>query len=186
MNYPLNKLCVIGCTEVISSDPYLPRVLSPIYYDYNNTKSVLYPPYKIDNGQLINPVNGLMTEFFRNAYSNQITFWENFQLAEDDYVLWVDDLGVFHYDHKTVAAEKLQVIYNNKVSQAKELLNQGELEKARNSILVAGAIKPNDLEPLQIRLEIELAMQSQPDKFPWAVMEYNLTEFLIKDLQKSV
>jgi hypothetical protein len=185
MKHQLHKLRIIGCTEVISSDPYLPRILSPIYYE-PGLSLVLYPPYTIDNDTLVNPVQGSVQEFKEYSQLKQVTFWPAFQPYQTDYVLWVDDLGVFYYDHKTDASEKLQVIYNNKVSQAKELLNKGELEKARNSILVAGAIKPNNLEPLQIRLEIELAMQSQPDKFPWAVMEYNLTEFLIKDLQKSV
>lgn len=178
----INGLQIIGFTEVPSMEPPLPRILSAIYFN-PDSKTVLYPPYQMvaDGSVLVNPVQAPHQDFLERAKLGDLTSFAPTQ-AQVGWALWFDDGGSVHYEPKSTIARKLAGILELRIANAKQLLAEQRLAEARTSALIASAIAPQNLEPLLIRAAAEYGMSRNPDEFPTAAAELNLTEFLASEL----
>jgi len=178
----INGLQIIGFTEVPSMEPPLPRILSAIYFN-PDSKTVLYPPYQMvaDGSVLVNPVQAPHQDFLERAKLGDLTSFAPTQ-AQVGWALWFDDGGSVHYEPKSTIARKLAGILELRIANAKQLLAEQRLAEARTSALIASAIAPQSLQPLLIRAAAEYGMSRNPDEFPTAAAELNLTEFLASEL----
>lgn len=178
----IKDLEVIGFTEVPSIEPALPRILSAIYRD-SKTGTVLYPPYHMIVGDslLVNPVEAPSCDFDERKKIGDLTPYETTQ-AQAGCALWLDDSGRVHYEPKSIIRQKLSEIFDRRMADAKQLLDDRKLEEARTSALIASASAPQNIKPLTIRAAAEYGMSLKPDEFPDAAAELNLTEFLASEL----
>lgn len=163
-------------------EPPLPRILSAIYFN-PESKTVLYPPYQMvaDGSVLVNPVQATHHDFLERANLGDLTSVAPMQ-AQVGWALWFDDGGGVHYEPISTIARNLAGILDRQIANAKQLLAEQKLVEARTSALIASAIAPQNLEPLLIRAAAEYGMSRNPDEFPTAAAELNLTEFLASEL----
>jgi hypothetical protein len=174
--YPVSALKVIGFTEVPAKQPPLPRVLSAIFWDPESEK-VLYPPYRLDGNNLINPVAAEKADFEERADLGEITRFDP-QPGKIDCSLWLDDLGDVEYTGIGLISDKLKTISNKHVRSARKQISAKDFSAARTHALIAAAAHPQHPDRLVLRAAAEFCMAKHPGKYPDAQLELQFTEAL--------
>ncbi len=174
--FSIISLNVIGCAEVPAKQPPLPRVLSAIFWDPESNK-VLYPPYRLDGINLINPIPAEIADFEERVALEKITRIDP-QPAKVGWAVWLNDSGDVHYSPLSQITRDLAEISEQHAQSAREKMAAHDYSAARTHALIADAANPQHRARFLLRAAAEFCMASDPAAYPDAEAELALTETL--------
>ena len=151
--YTLNKLDVVGYANVLTDDT-VPSVVAPIFRHKDNKQEYLFPPFTIDNNQLLNSTVSTERDFQRLINESRVTSLPAPVPAKSNYELWIDEKMEARYERATRAHKNLTGLAVKYTEQAEEKLQKGLLEDADFLCSRAISAKENYIEAWAIKAAI--------------------------------
>lgn len=137
---PLTNLSIIGyATKLLKT--MLPTIVSPIFSLNTAKQTILFPPFQIVEGKVIEGTLSNMKEFKSLITKQSITAINNPLSAQKNYELWVDEDFCTHYASIEVVNKTLNTFAKASIIKAEKALKDKDFERAiylSNKALVAG------------------------------------------------
>jgi len=178
MKYPFSKLEVIGYQEVPVLNPAMPRILTPIYR-VEGKDEVIFSPYTKEPDAIVNPSYVVGMDCFDEYVQHMDISSMPTVKAAPSHELWLSDTGTICYQPENEANSSLRAIHGAKCGQARNLLQEGLLDKARLCALQAYSASPHNLAFSQ--LSLPLILRAAVEFLKGARQELVLTEQLIPE-----
>jgi hypothetical protein len=128
-DYDLSSLQIVGYSDRLNAGT-VPSVVAPVFQVVEEPDVVLFAPYTVTGGRVIDAVLSTFNEFEQLEAKGEVTKFSNPFPAQADHELWIDrDLNPRYEPMFQVEAE-LGRIAVNMAGEAADRLRAGELSEA--------------------------------------------------------
>lgn len=151
--WPVPDLMVVGYADSLTCE-MLPATVPPVFLTREAPPRALLPPFTVNGGVVYNFTLVPAEELQDLAAQSRITLFSTSFDAREDYLLWLDEAGEPHYDHRSHARAALDRIAKDKLVEAEEALGARQFEAAERACDASISANDGCLDPFVIQAVI--------------------------------
>jgi hypothetical protein len=149
---PIEHLEVIGYSDPRTRE-MVPSVVPPVFR-FTGEARALVPPYILNGGFVLRPVEIDMDEVLDLAAGRDIILFEQPFPAQADFQLWLDQSFVPRYEYRTQAEENLLALSRQFMHSATVAFRFNNLEESDTQASAAISANPKCVESLALKAAI--------------------------------
>ena len=150
---PIQNLRILGYADSLTPE-MLPTTVPPVFATTEEPQSALLPPYTISDGILFGATSVPVEDLPHLAAQGKITLFQPVLDARVDFLLWIGQDRVPHYEHRAQARAWLDRFARGQIAEAESLLRRGALAEADAACNAAISANDRFIEPIAIQAAI--------------------------------